>query len=108
MKKEHIENHFITNPYWKQLFLKHFPDWTPETWTEDAWSIFVKNGYKCEIEMMGIDNAVKEITLYDTKVIDENNDGWITGIRWVTKDVAVEQLLIHVICDFMVNFTKFE
>lgn len=30
LTKSQIENQFITNPDWRKVFLKHYPNWTPE------------------------------------------------------------------------------
>lgn len=114
IKKEHIENHFICNPYWKELFLKEFPTWTPETWTEKAWSIFERNGYTYDVKKYSdnpeskLYNAVKYIDLYDTKLKDDVNDGFIIGYGGIRYENCLEQLLISVICDFKVDFTKFK
>lgn len=111
--REHIEEHFILNRTWKEIFLKSFPNWTPETWTEDAWSIFERNNFRYEIERYSenpdsnLYNAVKCISIYDKSLENETTDGFIIGYSGVTYKSAVEQLLISVICNYEVDIKKF-
>lgn len=102
MKNEYIETHFVENPSWKKYFLSKFPDWTAETWKENVCKLFVENGYTCEILKYKHVNAVKYATLYDPKGED------IAQMRDLATSDAVEQLLIHVICDHIVDFNTFK
>ncbi len=116
--EEHIKNQFISNPYWKEVFISKFPNWTPSDWTENAWSIFEENGYTYKLERCSERpeskwyNAVKDITLYGP--FNEE----IIGMRHLTTGSALEQLLLSVILlllslllvllFFEVDFTTFK
>lgn len=106
IEREHIENHFITNVAWRELFTSKFPNWTPETWVENAWSIFEDNGYTYEIirysnnPKSNLYTAVKEINLYNGPIED---DDFIIGLGDVNISSALEQLLICIVCDFEVD-----
>lgn len=108
IKKEHIEEHFIINPYWKEYFLSKFPNWTTDNWTNDVWSLFKDNGYRYELERYsnnpesGLYSAIKCISLIDS------NDEEIIGYGNVTESSALEQLMINVICNFDVDFNTFK
>lgn len=101
MKREWIENHFIENFAWKNYFLKHFPNYNPETWVEDVWSLFERNGYHYHIEMYKRINAVKYITLFTPSEDD------IACMCDLATSSALQQLLIHVICDHVIDFNTF-
>lgn len=97
----HIEAHFIENPSWKKYFLKHFPDYSADTWEQDVWSLFERNGYHYHIEMYKRINAVKYITLFTPSEDD------IAQMRDIATSDALQQFLIHIICDHVVDFNKF-
>lgn len=108
IKQEHIENHFIINLYWKKYFLSKYPNYSQKTWTEDAWKLFEDNGYTYELERYSnnktskLYSAIKCITL-----IDSNGED-VIGYMDTHINSALEQLLISVICNFDVDFTKFK
>lgn len=112
IKKEHIQTHFVINRTWKALFLKYFPEWTAETWAEDVWSIFENNGYRYEIERYSNNPdsklycAVRCVDLFGPDK-SECSDGFVVGYGDSNISSAVEQMLINVICNFDVDFTKF-
>lgn len=113
LNKSHIERHFVINRSWKTLFLKYFPNWTVETWTDDVWSIFEDNGYRYEIERYS-DNpessvycAVRCVDLFGPPT-EENEDGFIIGVGDSHISSAVQQMLIRVICNFEVDFNTFK
>ena len=111
--REHIEQHFIENRSWKKIFLESFPNWTPETWVEDAWSIFERNNFRYEIERYSkfldskLYDAVKCISIFDKSLETETADGFIIGYGDLTYKSAVQYLLISVICNYEVDIKKF-
>lgn len=112
--REHIEQHFILNEHWKNIFLLSFPNWTPETWEKDAWSIFERNNYRYEIERYSenpksnLYDAVKCISIFDKSLETETTDGFIIGYGDLTYENSLQQLLIGVICNFEVDIRKFK
>lgn len=102
MKIEYIKNHFISNQNWRNLFLSKFPNFNPEEYVKDAWSIFNENGYTYKIDMYKTMNAVKYITLFDK----DGND--IFQMRDLATSNALEQFLINIICDHIVDFNEFK
>jgi hypothetical protein len=51
--------------------------------------------------------AVKCIDLYGP-ITEENDDGFVIGLGDVNISSAIQQLLIMVICDFLVDFNTFK
>lgn len=113
LETHHIEAHFTENRAWAKLFKSRFPNWTPATWVEDVWSIFEANGYRYEIERYSnnpeskVYCAVKCVDLFGP-ITEDNDDGFIVGYGDSHDSVALEQMLISVICNFDVDFTKFK
>ena len=98
----HIENHFFENRHWKKYFIANFPEYSADTWEQDVWSLLERNGYRYEIEMYRGINAVKYITLYDPTGDD------IAQMRDIATSDALQQFLIHIICDHIVDFNTFK
>ena len=108
MEQTYIEEHFLINLPWKEYFLSKYPKYSTKTWTEDVWKLFKNNGYSYNLDRYSnnpkskLYNAIKSIALIDPcgkEVICYLN----TNIN-----SALEQLLITVICNFDVDFTKFK
>lgn len=106
LDKEHIKNQFITNPVWKELFLKHFPLSVPETYIEDAKSIFESNGYRFEMERMS--NRLESVHYTSVRMDLYKGDEFIIGRDWTHQDNAIEQLITMIICDYEIYFTTFK
>lgn len=108
MKQEYIEEHFRTNLSWKEYFLSKYPNYSPKTWTEDAWKLFKDNGYTYSLHRYS-DNP--ESKVYDSikciTLVDSNGED-VIGYMDTHISQALEQLLITVICNFDVDFTKFK
>lgn len=113
LEKHHIEEHFIINPVWKNYFLSKFPNWTPETWVENVWSLFETNGYRYEIERYSnnpdstLYQAIKCVDLFGPDT-SECEDGFIVGYGDSHETSALEQMLLNVICNFDVDFNTFK
>jgi hypothetical protein len=115
MNQIYIKNHFLINPSWEALFISSFPNWEPENWQENAWSIFERNGFITTLKRYSknpkskLYTAIKYIDLFDTTLVhSECEDGFIIGRMNVTEKSALSQLMIIVICDFHVDFRKFK
>lgn len=103
LNNEHIENHFICNSIWKDIFVSKYPNWTADTWTDNVWKLFEDNGYTYEIETYS-DNpnsklfgAVKSCDLF---YLNE----FVIGYGDSRIENCLEQLLINVICNFDIDF----
>jgi len=102
MQLTYIENHFLENKHWKKYFIANFPEYSTDTWVQDVWSLFERNGYRYEIEMYRGINAVKYITLFDPTGYD------VAQMRDLATSDALQQFLIHIICDHIVDFNTFK
>lgn len=78
LTQEEINNQFIQSPLWKRFFTKKFPNYTPETYLRDAWSILIANGITYEFERYSnrvdskVYTAIKECYLLkDGKELEE-------------------------------------
>lgn len=113
LTKDHIKYHFLDNPEWERVFLKHYPNWTPETYVKDAKKLFEANGYSFECERVTNNKKnslynVFTVNLYKGKVED---DDFIFGMRHLRGDGKgdeVEQVLIACICQYEVDISKFQ
>jgi hypothetical protein len=107
LTRSNISNHFATNRDWKELFEKNYPKINPETYVEDAWKLFERNGYTTEMDRYS--NNPKSRVYTALKSIDLLHNGeFITGREQVNEYNALEQLLIMIITDFDVDFTTFK
>lgn len=108
LTSDNIEEQFRINRSWRALFNNHYQAINPDTYITDAWKLFVANGYSYQITRYS-DNpssalyvAIKDISLHDRKGEE------IVARGDVHFDSALEQLMIMVICEFEVDFTKFK
>lgn len=104
MTDEYIKNHFITNPEWKRVFLKHFPLYSAQDYMEKALKVFEINGYKITTKRM---SERKTSAFY--RVIDATllyKDDFVFS-QQSHEDSAVEQVIISCICNYDVDITKF-
>lgn len=105
LEQSHVKNQFITNPDWRIAFLKHYPEWTVESWLQNALELLKKNGYRLEIAKRYSTNPerplyhVVDIALY-------KNDEWQYELQM--NDCEWEMnFLIDAICDYEIDFSTF-
>lgn len=101
---EQIKNHFITNPEWRNVFNKHYKDWTALNYMERAVEIFKKNGYTFIVE----ERLKSEKFKHCVRPALMKGDEYIVGLDWKHEDNAFEQLLICAVCDYDVDISTFK
>lgn len=99
---EHIKNQFITNPDWREVFLKHHPDWTPETWLQCALDVLKKNN--CTLTVIkrysGRLQGLIEVAVHvDGEWMYEQQ---LNDFHWE------EKIIVRAICDYEIDFSKFK
>lgn len=121
LTQENIDNHFLANRVWKEIFLSKYPNYTPETYIQNAWELFQQNGYYIEFERLskdpenkkGLYNVVRA-NLYNKALINTNVDydeeeynldGFVVGTDWIQERDHIQQLVIWCICDFEIDVT---
>lgn len=110
LTEENVKTHFLTNPEWKRVFLKNYPDWTPEKYIEQATELFVRNGYRIvENERMKSKKfaGIVRLDLYGPSS-PENSDGFVFGLDWRQESSAYKNIIIEAICDYLVDFTNWK
>lgn len=109
LEASHIKNHFIENPEWERVFLKHHPDWTPETYIAKAKALFEANGCKF-VENRKFKSAnykhILDLDLHGPPT-EENEDGFLFGLQG-HEDLVYSQVIITAICEYEIDFTKFK
>lgn len=108
LEVKHIKNHFLENPVWEKVFLKHYPNWTPETYITSAKTLFEANGYKF------VDNrpykyekfkSILDVDLHGPST-KNNDDGFLFGMQGHA-DSIYESIIITAICEYKIDFSKF-
>lgn len=104
MEAEYVKNHFITNPEWKAVFLKHYPNWTAETYVDDALKLYRANGYDVRVETRPFKSEtykhIVDMGLY-------RGDESLYSLRGHEPHM-VEQVIINSICNYEIDFSTFK
>ena len=108
LTSQNIKNHFIENPEWERVFLKHHPDWTPENYIEKAKALFEANGYKFVENRKFKSDKFKHILDLDLHgpPSKDNEDGFVFGMQG-HEDFVYSQVIISAICEYEVDISKF-
>ncbi len=104
MLEKYIKNHFLSNPEWETIFLKHYPNWTPESYTKNAIELFNKNGYHFVDFKKG--RQASTVDLYGPKT--ETSDGKFLFGFMGSNDTVHEQIIIKAICEYHIDFSTFK
>lgn len=105
LEAEHIKNHFLENPEWKTIFFKHFHNYTPHNYYKRAMEIFQKNGYTFEIIQPYKGRTCH--TIRECQLNDPAGD-LVLGIQSSDERASIEQVLVSVICEYTIDFSKFK
>lgn len=108
---KHIKNHFLTNPDWREVFMRFNPDWKSETYNPknyivDAEKILNANGYSLKIEKR-LSNNPKSSWYHAGEMALYHKDEFIFSIE-THLDNAKEQVLIEAITKYEIDFTTFK
>jgi hypothetical protein len=107
---EHIKNQFISNPEWEAVFLKHYPNFTPETYIESAKKLFKSNGFTIDEERRSKNPDSRVYCIVEATLL---KDGEFVFSLVGHESSIIEELLIGTIsyhlCDYNeVDFSKFK
>lgn len=103
--KENIKNHFITNPAWEEIFLKHYPKWTPENYFKNALELFNKNGYTIT-ETRNSNN--KKSVFYKVVEAELQKDGEFMFSLTGHIDSTSNDVILECICKYEIDFSTFK
>jgi hypothetical protein len=105
LTKDNIENQFITNPVWEEVFLKNFPNWTPETYIDNAVSLFNKNGYTIINKRRSERPDSKFYNVVDCEL---QKDGEFIFSIQTHIDASIKEVLLDCICNYEIDFSTFK
>lgn len=106
LTKSQIENQFITNPDWRKVFLKHYPNWTPETYIKDAIELCAKN--QCFLKIVKRGSKNPESQFYHIVDVEVTLRGeWLYELQVHDRDYE-QSVLVDAICDYEIDFETFE
>lgn len=106
LEESHIKNQFIANPDWRQVFLKHYPNWTPETYIKDALELCAKNQCFFKIVKRGSKNPDSQFyCIVDVEVSLRGQ--WLYELQVHEKQYE-QTVLVSAICDYDIDFSTFE
>lgn len=105
LTKENISNHFIINPVWEELFLKHYPNWKPDSYLNDAVELFKKNGYTITNKRM---SERKTSKFYHVVEAELQKDGEFIFSFQTHDDLAIKQIIIDCVCNYEIDFSTFK
>ncbi len=105
LEEKHVKNQFITNPEWERVFLKHFPNWTIETYEANAEEVFRKNGYTFVPVRRSKNPDSKFYCIVELELYKDGE--WQESIT-LHEDFAVQAYIIDLISNYDVDISKFE
>lgn len=105
LTESQIKQQFIVNPDWREVFLKHYPNWTPETYITNALELCQKN--ECFLKIVKRGSKNPESPFYRIVDVEVTLRGEWYELQINDHDWE-RTTLVDAICNYQIDFETFK
>jgi hypothetical protein len=102
---ENIFNHFLENPDFRKVFNENFPNYTKESYAKDVLKLFNDNCVTFNHIHQSKNRNSQFYKVVETECYIDGEWQWAL-VGHISNNL--EQCLIHCICEYKVDFSKFK